>query len=161
MSDRLIERLKFISAIVPIDTTGAGADGDWVNLKFHRRIAIVILQGAWAGGTPAVTFEQATSAAGAGAKALAYTERWDGTALTDDVLARTVVAANTSNLAAAANGLMVVELHAQDLDVNNGFAWVRVRVASPGANADLIAALYVLGDPAWAGLPSTLPSAIA
>lgn len=161
MNSRLLERLRVIPAFVPIDTTGAGQDGDWVNLKFYRRALVVIQQGAWAGGTPAVTFEQATDNAASGAKTLGYTERWDGTALTDDILAKTTVSSNTSNLANAANGLMLVEFHAQDLDIANGFTHFRVRVASPGANADLIAGFYILGDPAYEGLPSTLPSVIA
>lgn len=161
MQGRLIENLKVVPAFVPIDTNGAGADGDWVNLRYFRRILTVIQQGAWAGGTPAVTFEQATSAAGAGAKALGYSERWDGTALTDDILAKTAVTSDTSNLANAANGTMQVEHSAKDLDIANGFTHMRVRVATPGANADLIAAFYVLGDPAWAARPDTLPSAIA
>jgi hypothetical protein len=40
-----------------------------------------------------------------------------------------------------------VELHVQDLDFNNGFVYMNVNVASPGASADLIAGLYILGDP--------------
>lgn len=160
MQGRIIENCRIVPAFVPIDTTGAARAGDWVNLKFYRRCAVVILQGAWAGGTPAVTFEQATDASGSGAKTLAYTERWDGTALTDDILGRTAVSSNTSNLANAANGFMVVEFHAQDLDIANGFTHLRVNVASPGSNADLIAGLYILADPAYAGKPDTLPSTI-
>src|SRR4051812_27973674 len=115
--DRLLERLRVIPAFVPIDTTGAVQNGDWVSLKFHRRCLFVIQQGAWAGGTPAVTFSQAKDNAGTGAKALSYVERWDATALTNDLPARAAVTSDTSNLANAANGLMLVEFHAQDLDM--------------------------------------------
>lgn len=161
MQGRIIENCRVVPAFVPIDSTGAAQTGDWVNMKHFRRCLVVIQQGAWAGGTPAVTFEQAQDNASTGAKELAYTERWDATALTDDLLAKTTVSSNTSNLANAANGLMVVEFHAQDLDIANGFTHLRVKVASPGANADLIAAWYLLADPAYAGKPDTLPSAIA
>lgn len=161
MNTRLLERLKIVPAWVPVDTTGAGQDGDWINLKNYRRVLCVILQGAWAGGTPAVTFQQATDNAATGAKTLSYTERWDGTALTDDTLAKTTVSSDTSNLANAANGFTVVEFHAQDLDIDGGFTHMRMRVASPGANADLIAGFYVLGDPAYTSKPETHPSAIA
>ena len=161
MNDRLLERLRVVPAAVPIDTTGAAVAGDWVNLKFYRRVLVVIQQGAWAGGTPALTFEQAQDNAGTGAKTLASTERWNATALTDDLPEKAAVSSNTSNLANAANGLTLVEFHAQDLDIANGFTHLRVNVASPGANADLIAAFYILGDPSYAGKPDTLPSAIA
>ena len=160
MQGRLIEQLKIVPAIVPIDATGAGQDGDWINLKHYRRVLVVIQQGAWAGGTPAVTFEQAKTAAGGSSKALGYTERWNATALTNDVPAKVTVTSDTSNLANAANGLMLVEFHQQDLDVANNFTHMRVRIATPGSNADLVAAFYILGNPAHAGLPSTLPTVI-
>lgn len=161
MQGRLLESLRIVPAILPKDITGAVQNGDWVNVRNWKRVLTVIQQGAWAGGTPAVTFEQATDASGSGAKALSYSERWDATALTNDVPARTAVTSDTSNLANAANGLMLVEHHAQDLDVNNGFVWLRVNVASPGSNTDLLSAHYVLGSGAYSGKPSTLPTAIA
>lgn len=161
MLGRLLECLHIVPAFVPIDTTGAGADGDWVNVKSWRRIVTLIQQGAWAGGTPAVTFEQATDATGAGAKTLGYSERWNGVALTTDIPTRVAVTSNTSNLAAVANSFVMVEHSEQDLDFDNGFVWMRVRVATPGSNADLISATYILGDGHWLAKASTLPTAIA
>lgn len=161
MYGRILENCKPVPAAVPIDTTGAAVEGDWVSLKYFRRCLTIIVQGAWAAGTPAVTFEQAQDNAGTGAKALGYTERFNGVALTDDILARVAVASDTSNLAAVANSFMCVEHDSQDLDFDNGFTHLRVKVASPGANADLIAAIYILADPAYASKPETLPSAIA
>lgn len=161
MQGRILENCRVVPALLPKDITGAAQEGDWVSVKHWRRCLTVLQQGAWAGGTPAVTFEQATDAAGTGAKALAYSERWDATALTDDTPARTAVASDTSNLANAANGLMMVEHHQQDLDVAGGFTHLRVKVATPGANADLLAAFYLLGDGRYSGKPDTLPSAIA
>lgn len=157
---QLVENLAVIVAAVPIDTTGAAVAGDWVNLKNYRRAAILIAKGAWAGGTPAVTLNQATSAAGAGSKALAFTWQYKGTALTADQLSKNAVTSNTFNLAATANEYHVIEIHCQDLDQANGFNYFQAAVASPGANADLIAMIYILGDPNWAALPSTRPSAI-
>lgn len=161
MSNRLDEMLKPVAAIVPIDTTGAGQDGDWVSLKNYRRCLIIIMQGAWAGGTSAVTVEQATSAAGGSAKALTIEYYNQGTALTDDAYARTAISSNTFNLPATANTFTFLEVHQQDLDMNNGFCFIRVRTATPGANADLIAAVYVLGEPAYAMKAADLPTAIA
>lgn len=161
MNSRLIERLKVVQASVPVDITGAGSNGDWVSLKYFRRCLTIVQQGAWAGGTPALTFEQATDASGTGAKPLSYTERWNGTALTDDTYEKATVASDTSNLANAANGVVLVEHHSQDLDLANGFAYIRAKVASPGSNADLLSITYVLGDPAYECLPPAQPSAIS
>lgn len=160
MNNRLLESLKIVKAAVPIDTTGAAVTGDYVNMKYWRRLMIVISQGAWAGGTPAVTLKQASDVAATGEKALAFTEYWQGTALTDDIYAKTAVVSNTFNLPATANTVTIIEIHQQDLDVNNSFNCVRVGIASPGSNADLIDVTYVLGDPVTESKPETHPSAI-
>lgn len=160
MMGQLSECLRVIPAFVPIDTNGAGQDGDWINLKYWRRALIVIMKGAWAGGTPAVTLQQATDATGSGAKALSFAKQLKGTALTADQPSINTVTSDTFNLAATANEFHLIDVHSQDLDLANNFAYIRVRVASPGANADLIAGLYILGDGTWAGKPSTLPTAI-
>lgn len=155
-----LEENKVVPAFVPIDTTGAARSGDWVSLKNYDRLVIVIMQGAWAGGTPAVTLNQASDVAGTGSKALAFTEKWEGTALTADTLTRSAVSSNTFNLTAAANKFTVIEVKASDLDTNNGFDCVQVAVASPGANADLISGLYILGNCRHPSQVTGTPSAI-
>lgn len=161
MSERLIEMLHPVVAAVPKDTTGAAVTGDWVHLKKSGRLMIVIMQGAWAGGTPAVTLKQATDNASGGEKALSFSEYWQGTALTDDVYARTAVSSDTFNLPATANTVTIIEVHCQDLDTDNGFTHVRVNIASPGANADLISVLYIMGELRSSGRPDRArPSAI-
>lgn len=164
MQGMLVENSRILPAFNPLDTTGAGATGLWVNMKFWRRLAIVLAKGAWAGGTSAVTLNQATSSAGAGSKALAFTVQYKGTGAAqtanNDQLSKNTVASNTFALSTTAAEYHVIEVNAQDLDLANGFAWVQVACATPGSNADLLAGLYILYDPAYAGLPSTLPSAL-
>jgi|AGTN01.2.fsa_nt_gi hypothetical protein len=160
MNARLLERLKVVVGAVPIDTTGAAVTGDYVNMKSYRRLLIVIEQGAWAGGTPAVTLKQATDVAASGEKALSFSEYWQGTALTDDTYARTAVVSDTFNLPATANTVTLIEVHQQDLDLNNSFSCVRVNIASPGSNADLVSVTYILGDPEHTSKPETHISAI-
>src|SRR5512138_3402712 len=111
----LIERTAVVSAFVPIDTNGAAANGDWVHLREYRRCMIIIQQGAWAGGTPAVTLNQAKTNAGGSSKALAFTRYWLSTALTSDVPVVTTVVSNTFNLTNAANKCNVIEVHVNDL----------------------------------------------
>lgn len=156
----LVESTKIVSAAVPIDITGAGFNGDYVSFKHYRKCAIILQTGAWAGGTAAVTLGQATTAAGGGAKALAMDYYYISTALTSDSLVKTAVTSNTFNLSAA-NKLVVIEVNAYDLDLANSFAWFRVEVATPGANADLASALYILYQGGLLATPSTLPTVIA
>lgn len=160
-NSRLIEHAKVVPAFVPINATGAAQDGDWCKFGPFKRCCVIIQKGAWAGGTPAITLEQATTNAGAGAKALAFTEKWDGTALTDDILAKVAVSSNTFNLSTTANEFHCIEVKDSDLDINNGFKFIRVRMATPGANNDLVAALYVFYDAAYPIYPETQPTVIA
>lgn len=160
---QLIEHAKFVQAFGPIDTTGAAQTGVWVSLKNFKRCAIVLTTGAWAGGNAAVTLEQAQDASGTGAKALAFTsylKAYDTDDTPDDAGAVTSVSSNTYNLSDNAN-IHVIEVRAEDLDINNGFVFIRVNSASPGSNADLIAGIYILYDGDWAGKPTTLPSVLS
>lgn len=156
----LIERSAVVSAFVPIDTNAAAQTGDWVHMREYRRCQIILSTGAWAGGTAAVTLNQAKTNAGGSSKALAFTRYWLSTALTTDIPTLTTVVANTFNLSAA-NKIAVIEVHVNDLDVANGFYYVNVATASPGANADLVCGIYVLYDPAYGEKADARPTVIS
>lgn len=159
----LVEAAKAIKAFGPVDTTGAGQDGAWVNLAHYKKLAILLSTGAWAGGNAAVTLEQAQDAAGTGAKVLAfdkYFEVFNAANTPDDVVTEVAVSNNTYNLTGA-NKVHVIEVRAGDLDINGGFRFVRVRTASPGANADLIAAHYLLYKGGHVAKPADLPSVLS
>lgn len=160
MNRFLSEILKFIIAVPPKDITGAAQNGAWVSMRYHKRLTILIVQGAWAGGTPAVTLQQATSAAGGSAKTLELDTYQQFDQDTGEALARTTVVSNTFNLPAATNVVTVIEIRQGDLDKDNDFAYVRCQVASPGANADLMTMIYLLDEPNYAGKPSTLPAVL-
>lgn len=156
MVTKLVESVAIEALAAPADVNGAGISGDWFNLKYYRKITFVLLQGAWAGGTPAVTLEQATSNTGAGAKALEFTKRWSKTALAaTSVFAESVVSNNAFNLTTTPNTMTVLEVDAEDLDNNNNYAYVRLVVASPGAFADLLAGFALLADGRYGGAPNT------
>lgn len=129
---------------VPIDTTGAARTGDYYSLKDAQGIVFIICQGAWAGGTPAVTLKQATAVAGTGAKALSFAEKYSKVALTGTVNVLAAVTSDTFNLAATANRIEMIEVSAADLDRANSYDCVGLDVASPGTNADLIAIVAIL-----------------
>jgi hypothetical protein len=142
---RFLESNKIVIGAVPIDTTGAAVSGDYVSLKNYEHLTIVIVQGAWAAGTPAVTLKQAVDVAGTSEKALSFTKYWSGVALTQDLLTGPVaVVSDTFNLTATASTFTIIEVDSSALDVDNNFDCVRLGIASPGANADLICVVYIL-----------------
>ncbi len=155
-----VEGGHWVVGAVPLDTNAAAVTGDYVKMAHYAKLAIVIMQGAWAGGTPAVTVKQATSAAAAGEKALSFDRYWQGTALTVDTLTKTAVVSDTFNLPATANTYTIIEIDSQDLDIANSFTYVRVGIASPGSNADLIAVMYFLYQGTYAAKPETQPTVI-
>lgn len=146
------------SSNVPLDATGAATVGDYYSLKDAQGIVFVITQGAWAGGTPAVTLKQATAVAGTGEKPLALPEYYSKVALTGTVNVLTPVTADTFNLAATPNRITMIEVSAAELDRANGFDCVGVDIASPGANADLRSVAAILYGLRYSGDPALLPN---
>jgi hypothetical protein len=142
MKDVSVAKQKFLRAGEPKNWTGAALPDKYVSLKNYKRLTIIINTGAWAAGTAAVTLKQATTVAGAGAKALAFVQQFNDVAV-DGALVATAVAANTFNLDTAQK-LWVIEVDAESLDVANGFDCVTVGIASPGANNDFYSVEYLL-----------------
>lgn len=152
MANTLVENCAIEVGAVPVDTTGAAVTGDYVSLKNYAHLTVIITQGAWAGGTPAVTMKQATDVANSASdeKALEIDYYWTKTGLTGTTWTRTAITSDTFNLTATANTITVLEIDASDLDSDGGFDCCRVGIASPGANADLIAVVYILSQPRFA-----------
>jgi len=143
------QRLKILGANFPQNYSNTASTDLYVSLKKFGRLAVIITTGAWAGGTAAVTLKQATTQAGAGAKALAFDTLWTDAGGTQGTLVKTAVVNSTFNLANA-NACWVVEVDARTLDLATSFAYAALDVASPGANADFWSAVYVLGDALYA-----------
>lgn len=137
---RVVEQFLPIWACAPNNYTGAANTVQYASLKGYERIGILITTGAWAGGTAAVTMNQATAVAGTGAKALAIPFNWTSTSTSATVTKNTVVS-NTFNLDTA-NKLYWLEFVQSDLDVANNFTCVGVSIASPGGNNDYYSVTY-------------------
>lgn len=153
---RLVEQTKIIAARAPIDCTGAAMTDKYVSLKDYNHLTIIIKTGTWAGGNSAVTLKQATAVAGTGTKALAFSYMWTDST-TAGTLVKTAVTSNTFNVGTAAR-VYVIEVDASSLDVANDFDCVSLALASPGANADLVDATYILSEPRFA--QSTPPTGL-
>lgn len=154
---RFVELFGIENGVLPKDITGAAQTGDYVSLKNYSHCAVVIQQGAWAGGTPAVTMLQAKDVAATDEKALAFTTRWTKVSLTGTTFVETAVTSSTFNLPAVANTMNVIDIDAATLDTTNGFDCIRVHVATPGANADLLDIHYFLYGARYLG--ATMPNA--
>lgn len=120
------EEVRVDSAIAPTNIQAGTETGTWVSMANYRRVLAVLTSAAPAAGKD-VTLQlmQATSAAGAGAKALS--------ALVTVV--STGAAIETT-----------VEAQASDLDLVNGFGYVTAQVTCNDAVAVQGAALLIRGD---------------
>ena len=144
MTTRLVDQTSIVWAIEPKNWTGAASSGKVVSLKNFNHLTAIINVGAWAGGTAAVTLNQATDVSNTGGKALSFTKMWTNQANTTlQYLTETAVVSNTFNLNTA-NQICVIEIDAASLDVTNNFDCVSVNVATPGSNNDLYGAVYVM-----------------
>lgn len=151
----MTQEAKLLWAGEPKNYTGAASTDKYVSMKNYGHLTILILTGAWAAGTAAVTLEQAKEVAGTNHQDLAFTKYYHDEAESGTLVETACV--DTFNLDTA-NKLYVIEVDAEDLDTNDDFDCVTVQIASPGANADFYGVIYVLSDPRYA--QATPPSAL-
>src|SRR5262245_44124846 len=141
----LVEMIGIEAAVAPKDITGAAQPGDWMSLKYYSHLTVILVQGAWAGGTAAVTLQQALDVAGGTPKALAFDKLWTKVGLgAGSQFSTRTVTNNSFTLPGVANTITVIEIDGDDLDVTNGYDCVQVNVGTPGAFTDLLSVLYLL-----------------
>lgn len=165
MNQHFLEKCQIIPAVMPVSLATGANNGDWVNMKNYGRCAIVFLGAVGAASQdPTITLLQALTDGGS-SKALTFTriDVKQASALTAVGLFTTVsqAAANTytSLTAGETQKLWVIDVAAEDLDIENGYDWIQASIGDVGTASALGAVLYILHDPRYAG--ATLPSAIA
>ena len=147
---------------MPLDLAAAAQAGDWVSLKNFHHLAIVLLKAAGAAGEiPTITVEQAQDVAGTGAKALNFTDVYVKNGADLQAIGEfTLVTQASGNTYAPAAGntqlLAVIEVNAEDLDVDAGFDCVRARINDVGTTAQLGALLYLVGPARYEPPPSAI-----
>ena len=165
---RFCQNNTIAEGFLPVDTQTAVNPGDWFSMKLYNHMAIVYFGAIGiANDDPVLTVTQATSAAGAGQKALTFTDIMVKQAATNlqgtgSFTHVTQVAANTytSGTGAEQAEIYVIEFDAADLDVDNGFCFVSCSVADTGAGgAQLGAMLYIGSEPRYP--QDLLPSPLA
>jgi|GEM_PF-875664 len=172
-NSKLLERLQLVMAFEPADLNSAGATGDYVCLAhYHRCLAVILAGDGTAGKDIPVSFYQATSNAGAGAKVLNVLETgriYTKEAATFAALAgvdawtKETQATADEQWAPGDSGEQVLiwafEIRAEDLDVDNDFDHIRMDVADPTASK-IVAGLYILGDPEYPAAPELMLSGV-
>lgn len=166
MKGWLSEGGKLVLALVPQTQNGGAVNSLYVKLANYSRVTFVVMVGNRAGATtPDITLTQAKTSAGGSAKALSFDTAYgvDGVAQTinKDTLAALTVASDAVPLSANDNSVTVINIRDTQLDIANDFRYVRLNVATPGANDVPIAVLAIVYDGDWSGKESTLPSVLA
>jgi hypothetical protein len=153
---RFVDKSKFVCALHSI--LPSGAVPKWVSLKGYNHLtAIVTFKNATTVTGSAIGLSQATNVAGATPKVVPFTKTW---ANLDDAasvaLTETAVVSNTFTTSAvnSKSGFYIIEVDADDLDINNGFDCIQVTVGNGVANA--IEVDYILGNiPRYSGEPGS------
>lgn len=174
LNQHFVEKNQVVSGFLPVAMNAGAPSVDYVSMKDYGRCAIIFFKAIGTNGDdPTITLLQATAVAGTGAKALNIT-RVDKKQAASNLLATGIFATSTpgspathdtfltntwtnSDLAEQA-AVVIIDVKAEDLDIDNGFDCITVTIADVGTNAQLGCLLFVLHEPKYAAVP--LPSAI-
>lgn len=159
MNTRLLESINIVTAFEPSDIN-TDATGDWVSLKNYDGCLVVFHKAAGtAGDDPSILLLQATDVSGTSSKALNFSHIYakvGATALsgvgtftkytftaTNDL---DLVSVNGTDLAAdTGEALIVVDVRASDLDVDNGFDCLQLSIEGDDVgNSTYADAFYLL-----------------
>lgn len=155
---RLLEAGKIVWGMGP--KAPSSTTPDMVSLKGYNRACVIItfLNTTTVTGS-AITLNQATAVANTSGKALAFDKVWANLDVTaTDTLVETAVTSNTFTTAAtnSINGMYVIEVTEDMLDVANGFDCFNVLTGN-STNA-VLSVVYILFPAKYA--KATPPSAI-
>ena len=162
------EQFNVCSGFSPVAmNTNPGPTSDWVSLRDYGRCTFIFIKAAGtAGDDPTLSLRQATAVAGTSAKALALNTIYKKQAATNlfsvGVYTKSTAASSASNDTfveasgtwtnsdlAEQTAIVVLDVRAEELDVDNGFDCVQVSIADVGTNAQLGTLIYILGEPRY------------
>lgn len=152
---RLLDRFHPVVVIPPVNGATAANSGDWISLKNFRRVAFLIIGAVGVAGEDlAITIRQAKDVSGGSVKDLVGVSRVDvknavdiATIGTFTKVTQTEAATYTNTDSGESQNLFVIEVDAEQLDVQNGFDCVTCNIADTGATAKLICVLAILSEP--------------
>lgn len=131
-----VENLKVVGG--PVDFNTAAITGERVSMKACKRVAFICQMGDSTSAVVEFTLKQHNAASSGTSKALTVMNPYFhkvGAATSFTKVEPTVAASvyTLSTLFADEPGVVVFEVLAEDLDTNNGFAWVSVDVTDSTA----------------------------
>lgn len=150
MNHLLLEKQSIKLAHLPVDLNTAAITGARISLAKGDRVAVVVQMGTSTAATVQVTLRQHNAATSGTSKNLSVDNPYYHKAAAATVFTKvepTSAAAvyDVSSIFAADSGILVLEVLAEQLDVDGGFAWFSVDIADSGA-AKLASTAYVLSN---------------
>lgn len=151
----ILDKVDLVSMIVPINF-GSARTGDVISLKNWGRCALVLFKAAGsASEDPTLTVEQCVNVAGSSNKAINFTrvDYKQGTLTSVGTWTEvTQSAGNTyTNATSSENqAIWVVDIKAEDLDVDNGYDCITCSIADAGSTNQIGCVLAILHEPRYA-----------
>lgn len=145
----LMEEYNVKTAIAPVDLSLGTNAGARVGLEKGNRIAIIVTLGTSASGVVQFTFNQHTALSGGSSKVLAidtlyYKKVGAATSFTKVEPSAKASMIDLGTDFGSSYGVVVFEVLAEDLDVNNGYSHISIDIADVGAVAKVGGATYVV-----------------
>jgi hypothetical protein len=139
---------------VGVDLNAAAITGERISLEKGDRVAIVFQGGASTGATVQLTLRQHDAPVSGNSKNLEsdnpiYVKAGSATVFTKIVPTSKAALKDLSTQLGGAAGIAVIEVLAEELDVDGGFKYVSVDIADAGA-AKLASTMYVLSNVRYA-----------
>lgn len=152
MEAAFLENHNIALGLVPVDLNDGANTGLRIPLANVKRVTFVVAMGDSTAGVTNLTLNQHDAASAGNSKALSVSNPYYIKAGAATVFTRTVPTVAASNYipTAFANepGLLVFEVLAEDLDVENGYAWVSLSAIDATA-AKLGAIIAIASGPAY------------
>jgi len=150
MEGLFAEKVGLKQIVVPTDINVGGITGSRIKLDAGYKLAVLLNMGDSVGATVEFTLKQHNASVGGTTKDLATAKPYfhkAGAATSFTKVEPTVAAAlkDVSAIFAGEEGLLVLELDAYELDINNGFAYVSVDSAAAGA-AKIVGGVYLVHE---------------
>jgi hypothetical protein len=153
MNQHFLEKCRPAAGFVPVNMATAANTGDRFDMKNYGRVAIVFFKGAGnAAEDPTITVQQHNAASSGTSKALPFTrvDHKIGTlASVGEFTTVTQAAAETFTLSTLGDSaaIVVIDIKAEDLDIDGGFEWISANVADVGSVSQVGCVLYFGHEP--------------
>ncbi|MBX3579905.1 MAG: hypothetical protein KF723_22105 [Rhizobiaceae bacterium] len=156
MNQHFLEKVQPAPGFVPVNMATGANTGKRFDMKNHGRCAVIFFKGAGnSAEDPTITLLQHNAADGGTSKALNFTrvDRKQGTLTSVAEFTTTNPdAGNTyTNSTLSEAAIVVIDIKAEDLDIDGGFQWISANVADVGTNAQVGCVLYCPHEPRYGG----------